>query len=90
MQTLYQTHVRLLSTTPQNQADCKQGQEMDKSAQSEMIQLWKKYQVLLTLKGDPVLVLDGRAEDGAGITNLGFAGVTLECFIDQKPFQCLD
>ena len=34
-------------------------------------------QVLLTLKGDPVLCREGRAEEGAGITALDFAGVTL-------------
>ena len=37
----------------------------------------KLYQVLLTLKGDPVLVLEGRAEEGAGITAFDLAGVTL-------------
>ena len=34
-------------------------------------------QVLLTLKGDPVLCREGRAEEGAGITAFDFAGVTL-------------
>ena len=47
-------------------------------------------QVLLTLKGDPVLVLDGRAEDGAGITTLGFAGVTFKSVFSEKLFHCLD
>ena len=35
-------------------------------------------QVLLTLKGDPVLVLEGRAEEGAGMTAFDLAGVTLK------------
>jgi len=35
-------------------------------------------QVLLTLKGDPVLCREGRAEEGAGITAFDFAGVTIE------------
>ena len=34
-------------------------------------------QVLLTLKGDPVLCREGRAEEGAGINALDLAGVTL-------------
>ena len=40
-------------------------------------------QVLLTLKGDPVLCREGRAEEGAGITALDFAGVTLNTRIRQ-------
>ena len=46
-------------------------------------------QVLLTLKGDPVLVLEGRAEEGAGMTAFDLAGVTLKQSFNVKNLEGL-